>query len=264
MSSADEIKRVAQARFGRAAERYVRDRIHVEGDELDRMVELAHLTGSERVLDVATGGGHTALAFAPRVREVVALDLTPAMLAAAARHLAARAANVTFQLGDAEAMPFGDGEFDVVTARFAPHHFPQPHRFAMEAARVLRQGGRLVMFDNMAPEEDELDAFMNRFEIWRDPSHFRAHRPSHWAALLESAGLAVEAVDPLVRKRYVFGDWTAKQSMSGQERDALERWLLEAPARCREFFAVTETAGRVAWLDATFGAIAARKRPAGA
>jgi hypothetical protein len=124
---------------------------------------------------------------------------------------------------------------------------------------VLRPGGRLVIFDNMVPEDDELDAFMNRFETWRDPSHVRAHRSSEWVGLMEAAGFTVEAADPLVRKRYVFADWTAKQSMPDGERDALGRWLLAAPARCREFFAVTAEGGRVAWLEATFGFIAASR-----
>ena len=212
------------------------------------------------MLDVATGGGHTALAFAPRVREVVALDLTRAMLDAAARHLASRGvANVRFELGDAEAMPFGTAEFDVLAARYAPHHFPQPDRFLAEAARVVRPGGRLVMFDNMAPEDDELDAFMNRFEVWRDPSHVRARRSSEWQALLRAAGFEVAAADPLVRKLYRFEEWTSKQAMPPAERDALERWLLAAPPRCAEFFRLTAVAGRVVSLEATFGAIGARR-----
>jgi len=259
VSSHEEVKRRARAQFGPAADRYVSDRIHVEGDELSRMIELARLTGAERVLDVATGGGHTALAFAAHVQEVVALDLTPAMLAAAARFIGERGVdNVAFQVGDAEGLPFSDGEFDVVTARFAPHHFPQPSRFLGEAARVLRPGGRLTMFDNMAPDDDELDAFLNQLEVWRDPSHFRAHRSSEWVRWMEAAGFTVEAADPLVRKRYDFEEWTSKQSMRAAERDALERWLLAAPRRCREYFSLTVVHGRVAWLEATFGAIAAR------
>lgn len=262
VSSAEEVKRRAQVQFGAAAERYVRDRIHVEGDELSRMVELARLTGGERVLDVATGGGHTALAFAPHVREVVALDLTPGMLEAAAKFVAAQSgASVSFRLGDAEDIPFGDAEFDVVTARYAPHHFPQPERFLAEVARVLRPHGRLVMFDNMAPEDDELDAFLNRLEVWRDPSHFRAHRSSEWVRWMAAASFSVQAADPLVHKRYDFEEWTSKQSMPVAERDALERWLLAAPARCREFFRVSIEDGRVTWLEATFGAIAAAVGP---
>lgn len=260
MSSPDALKKLSQERFGAAAENYVRDRIHLAGDELDRMVELSRLTGVERVLDVATGGGHTALAFARHVREVLALDLTPAMLAAAARFIADQGvANVTFCEGDAEAMPFAAAEFDVVTSRFAPHHFPRPVQFLAEASRVLRSGGRLAMFDNMAPEDDELDAFLNRLEAWRDPSHVRSHRMSEWVRWMAAAGFVVEAADELVRKRYDFQGWTWKQSMPRVERDALERWLRDAPARCREFFRVTVEDGRVIWLEPTFGAIVARR-----
>lgn len=252
------MKRRAQASFARAADRYVESSILAEGAELERMLELARLRGDERVLDIATGGGHTALAFAPKVREVVASDLTPAMLAAAARHLAERgASNVRFEIADAESLPFADREFDVVTARFAPHHFPEPAAFVSETARVLRPGGRLVIFDNMAPEDDELDAFVNRLEVWRDPSHVRSHRSSEWLAMLSAAGFTVEAADPLVRKLYPFDDWTARQSMRLEERHALECWLLAAPPRCAEFFRVVVDKDSVVSLEATFGVIAA-------
>jgi SAM-dependent methyltransferase len=229
-----------------------------EGAELERMLELARLRGDERVLDVATGGGHTALAFAPHVREVVASDLTPAMLAAASRHLVQRgASNVRCEIADAESLPFADREFDVVVARFAPHHFPEPQAFVSESARVLRRGGRLVIFDNMAPEDDELDAFVNRLEVWRDPSHVRSHRSSEWQAMLSGDGFTVEAADPLVRKLYPYEEWTARQSMPPEERDALERWLLAAPSRCAEFFRLAVEKDRVVSLEATFGVIAA-------
>ncbi len=101
-----ELKRLAQARFGRQASRYRSSRTHAGGEELARMIELARPTGGERLLDVATGAGHTALAFAPHVREVIALDLAPAMLREAARHLQAReTVHVRLLAGDAEAMP---------------------------------------------------------------------------------------------------------------------------------------------------------------
>lgn len=264
-ATSDEVKRRARAQFGPAAAAYVSDRIHREGDDLARMVELAALTGVERVLDVATGGGHTALAFAPHAGEVVALDLTPAMLEAASRYVRASGArNVSFRIGDAEAMEFADGEFDVLTARFAPHHFPRPEAFVSEASRVLRPGGRLVMFDNMVPEDDELDAFMNAFETWRDPSHVRARRSSEWQALMVASGLAILAADPLVRRTYEFQQWAAKQSMPEHERDALELWLLAAPRRCAEYFDLAVADGRLVALRATFGVIAARKPPAAA
>lgn len=117
------------------------------------------------------------------------------------------------------------------------------------------------MFGNMAPEDDELDAFLNRLEVWRDPSHFRAHRSSECVRWMGAAGFSVQAAAPRVHKRYDFDEWTSKQSMPVAERDALERWLLAAPARCREFFRVSIEDGRMAWLEATFGAIAAAVGP---
>ena len=260
VASSEEQKELARARFGRSAGSYVTSTILAEGGELPRMLDLARLTGAERVLDVATGGGHTALAFAPHVREVVATDLTPAMVDAAARHLADQGAtNVRCEVADAEALPYADAEFDVVTARFAPHHFPDPGRFCHEVARVLRPGGRFVMFDNMAPEEPDLDAFLQRFERWRDPSHVRAYRPSEWEAMLAAAGLTVEELGPLERKVYQFDDWTARQGVDPDTKHDLERWLLDAPPACREFFRITAEDGRVRTLEAVFGLLSAQR-----
>src|SRR5215217_1678581 len=98
------IKNLVQAQFGAVAERYVTSAIHARGGDLARMIELAQPRGDQRLLDIATGGGHTALAFAPHVREVVATDLTPKMLAAAEAFVRGQAAtNVRFEHADAEA-----------------------------------------------------------------------------------------------------------------------------------------------------------------
>lgn len=267
---AASIKVLAQQQFGGSAQRFVESKLHREGADLQRMVELARLRGDERVLDVATGGGHTALAFSRHAREVVASDLTPRMLEAAAAFLREQGAtNVRFELADAEALPFEDTSFDVVTARIAPHHFPEPARFVTEAARVLVPGGRFVLDDNMAPEDDELDEFMHRFEKWRDPSHVRAWRVSEWRRLCEAAGLQVEHQEPLSKKSYDFAEWTARLRLPDKEREALAAWLVAAPPRCAEFFELQITPPepghesapdrRVRSLCATFGIVVARK-----
>lgn len=254
------IKERVQAQFGAAAQSYVTSSAHARGDDLQRLVELARLRGDERVLDIATGGGHTALAFARHAREVVASDLTSRMLEAAEAFIRGQGVtNVRFERADAEALPFDDASFDIVTARIAPHHFPDPRRFVFEVARVLRPGGRFLLDDNMAPEDPELDAFMNRFEQWRDPSHVRACTIAEWRGWMEQAGLRVEQAEPLTRKRYHFADWVERMRMPPEERDALEAWLLAAPPRCAEFFEVVAEDGRITALSATFAIIVARR-----
>lgn len=262
------IKDLVQSQFGATAESYVTSAIHASGDDLARLVELAGPRGDERVLDIATGGGHTALAFAPRVGEVVASDLTPGMLQAAERFIRGQGlANVRFEPADAEALPFADASFDIVTTRIAPHHFPNPQRYVGEVARVLRPpssssgrgGGRFLLDDNMGPEDAELSAFMDRVERWRDPSHVRNYSVGEWRGWMEQAGLHIEHVEPLRAKRYDFADWTARMRMPEDERAALERFLLAAPPRCAEFFQIVVEDGRVKSLSGTYGIIVARK-----
>lgn len=254
------IKQRVQQQFGAVAQGYVTSIGHAKGADLQRLLELAQPRGDERVLDVATGGGHTALAFAPHVREVLASDLTPRMLEAAEAFVHGQGAqNVSFALADAEELPFEAGSFDIVTSRIAPHHFPHPERFVQAVARVLRPGGLFLLDDNMAPEDAELDAFMNRFEQWRDPSHVRAYTVSEWAGWMREAGLRPTQIDPLVSKRYDFPDWVARMRMPEPERAALEQWLLAAPPRCAEFFKITASEGRVQSLLAYFAIIAARR-----
>ncbi len=250
----------ARAQFSATAERYVDSSRHAAGDDLARLVELAQPRGNEHMLDIATGAGHTALAFAPHVADVVASDLTPRMLEVA-RELATKrdVQNVRFVQAQAEALPFDDGSFDLVTCRVAPHHFADPVAFVREVARVLRPGGRFLLDDQMAPEDPELDEFVNRFEKWRDRSHVRAYTAREWQHWIEAAGLQVELVEPSERGSYDFADWTARANMPVDQRDALESWLLAAPPRCAEFYRIEADGGRVRSLRACFAIIAARK-----
>src|SRR5262245_23854526 len=119
----DQARRV-QEQFGGSAAAYVTSPGHAAGDDLDTLVAWGRSLAPARALDVATGGGHTALAFAGIARYVVACDLTEPMLQAARGLVRDRGARAAFVAGDAVTLPFRDGAFDVVTCRIAPHHFP--------------------------------------------------------------------------------------------------------------------------------------------
>jgi SAM-dependent methyltransferase len=143
------------------------------------------------VLDVACGAAHASEVAAPHVRQVIGIDLTPALLALGADRLrAANITNVLLQEGHAAALPFVDESFDLVFCRTALHHFPDPERCVVEMARVCRPGGRVVVSDMIAPSVQVRDAF--------DDLHRRID-PSHVRALLEAeiAELLGRTVGPL-------------------------------------------------------------------
>ena len=197
-----DVERQAKQVFGERAAYYTTSPIHADQALLAHLVGLARLAPSDRVLDVATGTGHTALAFAPHVREVVGCDLTPEMLAEAEKLRAARGVmNLTLTTCSALDLPFADGEFDVVTCRRAAHHFSDVRRALREMRRVLKPGGRLIVDDRSVPEDDFVDATMNRLDLLHDESHVREYRPSEWAALLAETGYEVEVIEPYIRHR---------------------------------------------------------------
>lgn len=230
-------RRRVRAQFSGRAPAYVTSPGHAGGADLERLVAWGRALRPSRVLDVATGGGHTALAFAPLAGRVVAVDLTEAMVRAARAFARDRGgAGVVWMVADVEALPFGPGAFDVVTCRIAPHHFADPAAALREMARVLAAGGTLLLEDILGHEDPECAAFITEVERRRDPSHVRAYSAPEWHTLLRQAGLRVtaEAVVPKVR---VWAEWTARTGMSDAARRALEGYVRAAPERCRRAFA---------------------------
>jgi len=191
-SEKDEIKNRVRAQFGSTAPAYSRSLVHSDPGALGKVVELARPRPGDRALDVATGAGHTALALAPHVREVVAYDMTEEMLRETERNARARGlANVVARKGTAEELPFPDSTFDIVTVRQAPHHFADVEAALREMARVAKTGARVVIVDSTSPEDLSLDRQWNEIEKLRDPSHVRNYRPSEWRAMVAGAGLHV-------------------------------------------------------------------------
>jgi SAM-dependent methyltransferase len=138
------------------------------------------------VLDVACGAAHAAEQVAPHVRQVVGVDLTPALLDVGADRLrAAGITNVLLQEGNAAALPFLAGSFDLVMCRGALHHFADPAVAVAEMARVCRPGGRVVAADMVAPSAEVRDAF-DDLHRRLDPSHAGVLLEAELAALLEN------------------------------------------------------------------------------
>lgn len=198
--------------FGRpeVAAKYATEQLFAGGAELATIVQLARPRGHEAVLDLGAAAGHVALALAPHVRLVIALDPATAMLREARRLATERGAtNVRLVSALADPVPFADAEFEFVTCRYAAHHFPDLPGALFEVARVLKRGGRLFVVDTIAPEEPELDKFVNDIELLRDASHARDYRLSEWQAALAGFGLRYEFHTQWLLP-LVFDDWVAR------------------------------------------------------
>ncbi len=255
-----DIRQFVQAQFGAAAAAYVTSTTHAHGADMARLIALAAPQGTEHLLDIATGGGHTALAFAPLVRRAVAVDLTLPMLQAARQHIQQQDIhNVTFCRAAAEVLPFAAASVDLVVCRVAAHHFADIRAFVRETARVLRPGGRLLVSDHIGLDDPELDAFMDRFERWRDPGHVRAYSYAEWRDFCAAADLSIDHTEDYQWPHYAFASWTERIRMPAAERAALENWLLAAEPRFRDFFQIVIQEGRVVSLRSTFGILLARK-----
>jgi 2-polyprenyl-3-methyl-5-hydroxy-6-metoxy-1,4-benzoquinol methylase len=160
-----------------------------------RLVSAVRLTGAERVLDIATGPGYIAEAFAKNSREVLGMDLTEALLAIARARTEERGVkNISFRTGDAQNLPFDDGQFDVVVCRLALHHVQQPDRVVRGMARVCRPNGIVLVEDIYGSEHPARAAYQDRWEILRDPSHVRALPVSELLYIFRDAGLETETV----------------------------------------------------------------------
>jgi ubiquinone/menaquinone biosynthesis C-methylase UbiE len=229
-------------KFGAASTDCAASAVHAKGGSLARLMELVDPKPSWRVLDVATGAGHTALAFAPRVAKVTASDITDQMLAEAKKLAAERGlGNVRTSSAKAEDLPFPDMSFDLVTCRLAAHHFAKPRAFLAEAHRVLMPNGVLALVDNISPDGENLPALeaaqvsdlasaYNQFEKLRDPRHGRCLGLAEWTALLVNAGFAVVHKEHMDQD-IAFDPWTARMRCDEPTVARLKRLLSEEPLR---------------------------------
>lgn len=228
-------KNLSQQRFGRFAQRYVSSQTHAQGADLDRLAALASAREHERALDIATGGGHAALRLAALSACVVATDISPRMLTTAQEFLTSQEAhNVTFLAADAQALPFADATYDLVTCRIAPHHFSHCPQFVEESARVLQPDGLLLVQDHLLPEDEDAAQYIETFERLRDPSHHRAYAASEWVDIFETAALKVEGVEEVI-KEHAFLPWVERQDCSEETMERLIAMGREAPPEVVEW-----------------------------
>jgi SAM-dependent methyltransferase len=155
---------------------------------VDRMSLQPHF----EVLDVAAGSALLSRAISPHVKQVVASDITPEMLAQGQSEANRQGmTNISFEQGAAEDLPYPNAKFDMVVTRFSVHHFKSPDVVIREMCRVCRHGGNVDVIDIVSSEDKTLAARYNNVERIRDSSHTQALSPSGLKKIMEDAGAKI-------------------------------------------------------------------------
>jgi ubiquinone/menaquinone biosynthesis C-methylase UbiE len=243
--------------FGDNAQNYLNSPVHALGADLDRLQALARRLRPQCALDLGCGAGHAAFALARGgALSLTAYDPSAPMLAAVVREAAARGhAQIVTRQGVAEQLPFEDASIDLVVTRYSAHHWPAVPAAVNEIARVLRQGGTLVVIDVVAPESALLDTTLQTLELLRDSSHVRDYRASEWRSMLSAYGLT--CADSVQWKLLLeFDSWVKRIATPARRVDALRAVMQDLPAEAREYFAVAADgsfSSDVLWIEACKG-----------
>jgi ubiquinone/menaquinone biosynthesis C-methylase UbiE len=229
---------LVEKQFGSRADAYVASAVHASGADLEELKAFVQNHSFARVLDLGCGGGHVSFTMAPHVGEVIAYDLSEAMLAAVAKEAVARGlTNLATQQGKAEVLPFEDASFDFVATRYSTHHWQDVPAALKEARRVLKPGASITVMDAVAPENVLCDTFVQTIEMLRDPSHVRDYSVHEWLLMLKVAGFV--PAEPVRRRvRLDYASWIARMQTPKVQADAIQALMAQMPDAVRAHFAI--------------------------
>ncbi len=192
------------------------------------MMGLAQPLRTDRLLDVACGWGFVPLEFRPHVASATGVDLVPEMVDLARKVARERGAgDIRYVRGDAEALDFPRGSFDIVTCRLTFHHFGRPLRALSEMRRVLAPGGRIVLYDYLASADRRRAKRHNGIERMRDPCHVKIYSVREFRSFFGRAGLKEQGRVVTLMKRD-FDPWMDFVDADAERRRKVRRLLEES------------------------------------
>lgn len=174
--------------FSKQAEKFAKIEAHSDVEAMQLLLDMSEADKDKTVIDVACGPGIVACAFAEKARQVIGVDLVPAMIEQAAKLKDERGIeNIEFEICDVEDLPYQENFFDIVASRYAFHHFSNPGVVLKQMCRVCMPGGIVIIAD-VTPPEENISGY-NHAEKLRDDSHVSALSEEKFNELGKSAGL---------------------------------------------------------------------------
>jgi SAM-dependent methyltransferase len=195
---------------------------YADAEGLAWMLEDLPVSKHAEALDIATGTGEFARALAPHVAHVIGLDATDAMIQQGKKFIEQTGIdNISFQQGVVQELPFEDECFDIVSSRYAFHHFADPKPVISEMARVCKTGGHLIIVDIVVP--DSATAAEYQYYEWLcDPSHTRCLESEEFQAYFRLFGLEVVSARNRVLAEEL-GEWMDFSLTEKARRDEILR-----------------------------------------
>lgn len=236
-------KDIVRKAFSKNSTSYITSTTHSKGTDLLLMKEWLRPESNMIALDIATGGGHVAKTLSPTVKHIFATDLTKEMLKNSAEHLKSYT-NISYIVADAENLPFLDSTFDIITCRIAAHHFPNPNQFMQEVHRVLKPNGKFLFIDNIAPEEDSFDTFINNLEKTRDYSHVRSLKISEWKSILSANNMQI-VKEKHRKKTLPFTEWVNRTLDTNEEKENVIQLLLQSSPDIQTYYEIETENGNI-------------------
>lgn len=217
-------KDLLQTEFARAAKTFGA-RTAGRFDHMD----VVAFSGSQRrdlVVEVGAGTGNFLALFEGAERDLVAVDLVPAMLDQAR----ASFPEMHLVLADGAALPFASGSVDLVASAQALHHIQQPVSVLKEMRRVVKGDGRVLIVDQVATEKAEEALAMNELDRLRDPSHASCRPPSAFRIMVGAAGLAIEKEEIHASQDHL-SKWMSRDEFPAKRVAAVEAFVAEHGAQ---------------------------------
>ncbi|MGQ9767927.1 MAG: histidine phosphatase family protein [Anaerolineae bacterium] len=218
----EQFRRVAAATSGPAGRL-----LHPNEAEVLALIELAAPRPEDRVLDVATGRGIIALAFAPYVAGVLGIDVSPAMLEHAdAARAAGNLENVHFRLGEIGALPLAPASFEIIICHDLLHYVTDVPALLARFRSLLAAGGRLVLDELVGSDDPVKRATQNAIEQRRNPAFTQVLAAQDILQALAAGGFVVRRSERYAVQREL-GEWLAEAAADNATRSTV-RGMLEA------------------------------------
>lgn len=194
----------------------------------EKVLALLELQGDEKILEVACGTGLLAAFLAPRVKEILGIDLSEGILKEAVKiREERRLGNLEFRLSDGDELPFNVPTFNISICKCSFPYFASPLRVVKEMKRVTRPGGKILIVEHTPPDDSIKREYYAKIMILRSPGHLRVFSRDEIRGLLQEAGLEPLREESLSQK-YLMERWLKEGGGSQKDLSTAKDLLLKS------------------------------------